>query len=76
MNNVERKRVRPTCRMPLWPLVDLQALPPAGWCVGCGAEVYAEHTDLCKCCEGRERDETDTQPLSALYTGTQSPGMR
>ena len=31
-------------------LADRQALPPAGWCVRCGAEVYAPAEGLCGRC--------------------------
>ena len=33
-------------------LYDLQALPPRGWCVCCGAEVYAQGQELCEECKG------------------------
>ena len=29
---------------------DLQALPPFGWCEGCGKEVYREQEVLCDKC--------------------------
>ena len=34
----------------LWP-EDLQALPPWGWCVRCGAEVYRPGKECCRRCE-------------------------
>ena len=36
-------------RMPLG-LVDLQALPPRGWCVLCGKEIYAPGRGVCRKC--------------------------
>ena len=39
----------------LW-LADRQALPPRGWCVRCGAEIYRQGEELCsRCGERRER---------------------
>jgi len=35
------------------PGVDLQAAPPAGWCIRCGAEVYRRGKALCRRCERR-----------------------
>ena len=39
-----------------WP-VDLQALPPWGWCEECGAEVYRSGKRLCRRCEEELRIE-------------------
>ena len=36
-------------RRPIFP-VDWQALPPYGWCVRCGAEVYTPGQELCVRC--------------------------
>lgn len=33
-------------------LVDWQALPPMGWCAGCGREIYGPGRELCERCEG------------------------
>ena len=35
---------------PFWP-VDWQALPPWGWCLRCGAEVYRPREELCRRCK-------------------------
>ena len=37
-------------KRPFW-AVDWQALPPMGWCVQCGAEVFAEGEELCGRCK-------------------------
>lgn len=46
-------------RMPLG-LVDLQALPPRGWCVRCGAEIYRRGQDRCNRCRAREWVRVDS----------------
>ncbi len=46
---IKRTVVRPVRRGVVWHRVDVQALPPPGWCVGCGAEVYiGEVCERCK----------------------------
>ena len=42
---------RTICRRPLV-LHDFQALPPRGWCVCCGAEVYGAGEEVCEECKG------------------------
>lgn len=37
------------CGPVLW-LADRQALPPKGWCVRCGAEVYRAGREMCTRC--------------------------
>lgn len=36
-----------------WPvgLVDVQSLPPWGWCPRCGGEVYRRGAEVCGRCE-------------------------
>lgn len=31
---------------------DVQALPPPGWCPGCGMEIYRRGANLCSRCGG------------------------
>ena len=40
-------------RRPWWS-VDWQALPPYGWCVCCGAEVFRPGREVCKRCGGMD----------------------
>ena len=49
------KRTILTAR-PYW-LVDWQALPPMGWCVVCGREVYGPGEEKCGRCEKELRIE-------------------
>lgn len=30
--------------------IDVQQLPPFGWCAACGAEIYSLDEDLCERC--------------------------
>ena len=47
-----KRTVRPVWRGAVLGLVDIQGLPPRGWCETCGAEVWQEEERLC----GRCRD--------------------
>lgn len=56
-NSTIRRTVKPRrpirMHQPLL-LVDVQALPPPGWCEGCGMEIYREGALLCRQCAGEE----------------------
>ena len=47
--------VRPVLGRRPWGAVDVQALPPYGWCRCCGGEVYEKGRQLCRRC-GRMGD--------------------
>ena len=43
---------------------DVQALPPRGWCLGCGMELYLPDAQLCEDCkEDAKNDKNDPEPL-------------
>ena len=44
------KRTRKRTDRRLRPLMDFQALPPAGWCSRCKAEVYRLGEEYCSRC--------------------------
>lgn len=57
---MQRSNPRPTRsrNMLLLSGVDLQQLPPYGWCATCGAEVYTQDAELCtRCMEAAEPSE-------------------
>ncbi|MBO5317066.1 MAG: hypothetical protein J6A74_01325 [Oscillospiraceae bacterium] len=52
-----RRTVAPRPRAatrPMLSLMDLQAMPPPGWCPGCGMELYRPGQKMCPECAGEE----------------------
>lgn len=45
--------------------IDLQQLPPLGWCPVCGSEIYAPGENLCTRCV--DRHTADTANLDDAY---------
>ena len=43
-------------RRPWWP-VDWQSVPPYGWCVRCGSEVFAPGREQCDRCSRQKNAE-------------------
>jgi len=71
---------RPTCvRLPLG-FVDLQSLPPAGWCAECGAEVYAHDSRLCRRCRKERKKhygkKRSAQSVPDMYPGAEPGRVR
>ena len=56
------QRIHPIVSLPLnhptfWGHHDTQQDPPAGWCAGCGMEVYEEDEILCPDCREEKENE-------------------
>ena len=46
---------RPTKQHDPFPLQDIQANAPVGWCIRCGGELYRRKQELCRRCLKFER---------------------
>ena len=62
------------CRSVLSPLatmppVDLQALPPFGWCYVCAGEIYRAEEPICPRCRKGGVPSGSYQPMPLLYQG-------
>ena len=64
--SVSGKRLRPVRKEDYVDPYLLQSVPPYGWCVRCGGEVYREGVLLCKDCRasaGKRKRLLQKQPL-------------
>lgn len=63
-------RKRPTSqRRPIF-MQDPQQIPPRGWCVECGAEIYEADSELCPRCLRMEERKWSHLHLKAKNTST------